>query len=128
MTEEVSPVMDNSDDSLVRHSEFYKSSTSVMRRPSSESQLSFQASRERGGSTLSDLIKRESGDNDVSSKCMMDNVLKLYQWETILHRRSVRTHRSLFFVSRVPVVQWEKTIFLRCSVASVPYLSSVIMG
>ena len=55
----------SSPDSLVRHSEFYKGSTSVMRRPSSESALSF-IGRERGGSTLSDLVQQGNVDNDVS--------------------------------------------------------------
>ena len=66
IAENTAPQMDNSDDSLVRHSEFYKSSTSVMRRPSSDSPLSFQSSRERGGSTLSDLIQKANADDDVS--------------------------------------------------------------
>ena len=55
----------NSGDSLVRHSEFYKGSTSVVRRASSEIGLSFQ--RSRGGSTLSDLVQQGNVDNDVSS-------------------------------------------------------------
>ena len=55
----------NSPDSLVRHSEFYKGSTNVMKRPSSESALSF-IGRERGGSTLSDLVQQGNVDNDVS--------------------------------------------------------------
>ena len=60
--------MDDSTDPLVRHSEFYKASTNVMRRPSSDSQLSFQTPRERGGSTLSDLVNQGSADSDVSSE------------------------------------------------------------
>ena len=55
----------NSPDSLVRHSEFYKGSTNVMKRPSSESALSI-IGRERGGSTLSDLVQQGNVDNDVS--------------------------------------------------------------
>ena len=55
----------NSSDSLVRHSEFYKGSTNVTKRPSSESALSF-IGRERGGSTLSDLVQQGNVDNDVS--------------------------------------------------------------
>lgn len=37
----------------------------MMRRPSSESALSF-IGRERGGSTLSDLVQQGNVDNDVS--------------------------------------------------------------
>lgn len=64
--EEVSPDVNTAADPLVRHSEFYKGSATVIRRPSSDIQLSSQGSREQRGSTLSDLIQQKNLDNDVS--------------------------------------------------------------